>query len=361
MAPNLAGRLPFVAVPAGLAAGFIVLFAAIGKKEEPGVKPAGTADARKLETGVGSIPVEKHRNILTVFDYINDTVIQKTKDHVFPAKVVVETTARVLNRNSSICDDPFLESYCTDLLQQYGQIDNFYIADSAGSRLMASRLGTVIETDIIDRRGEEPLYLKKRGGRLFSRKTEKELIASHGTGAVYDPRVRPWYKKAARERKLCWSDVYIFATGSGDQQPGFTVAAPTFGEDGKLLFVTAADFVVANISGFLRDLKVGVRGIAFLMNEKEELIGYPDAARVVTMQGGTAVLAKAEAVLPPWAKPALGIFRKDGERVFFFDQDGERYVASFAPFLPASGNNWRIVVLVPEEDFFNINMGGKKG
>ncbi len=40
------------------------------------------------------------------------------------------------------------------------------------------------------------------------------------------------------------------------------------------------------------------------------------------------------------------------ERIFLFDHDGRRYIASFTPFLPASGNGWLIVVIVPEEEFF---------
>ncbi len=356
---TFAGKAPFISVPVLLAAGFTVLFAFMGKAREAENKAGPAGPERPSGAEVREIPVEKHKNILTVFDYLNETVVEKTLDHIFPAKVAVESTARVLGKHSSICDDPFLEDYCADMLRQYGQIDNFYVADIRGSRLMASRMENVIEVDIIDRRDKEAVYLKKRGGRVMSRKTESELVAAHGEEAIYDPRVRPWYKKAEQEKKICWSDVYIFATGSGDKQPGFTVSCPTLSMEGDLLFVTAADFVVSNFSGFLRDLKVGVNGVAFLMNDKEELIGYPDAARVVKSQGAAAVLARAEEVLPEWAVPALGLHRSSKENVFFFDHANKRYIAYFGPFIPASGNNWKIVVLVPEEDFFNINVGGK--
>ncbi len=351
---QIAGKLPFLAAPLALGGAFVVLFAALPKPTDA-TRGAGRPDAGGVSAGFKEIPIAKNRNILTVFDYLNETVVEKTLNHIFPAKAAVETTARVLNKNSSICDDPFLEAYVTDILNQYGQIDNFYVANPKGSRIMASRMGSNIETDVIDRSGDEPVYLKKRGGRVISRKTEKELVAAHGEEAIYDPRTRPWYKKAEAERKISWSDVYIFATGSGDRQPGFTVSCPTIGADGELLFVTAADFVVSNFSGFLRELKVGVNGIAFLMNEKEELIGYPDSAKVVKIQGAAAVLAKAEEILPDWARPALGIRKAKGERVFFFDQASKRYIAYFGSFLPSSGNNWEIVVIVPEEDFFNLS------
>jgi hypothetical protein len=344
-----------------LAIGLITTFAMLPKKTASTDEGGGVTGEVPVGEGedIAEISVERTQNIVVIFDYLNETVIKRTTDYVYPARLAVETTARVLNRHTSIVDDLFWEQYCTDMLRQYPQIDNFYIADPKGSRIMASRLPDGIEIDIIDRRAPEPIYIKKRGNRVTSRMTEKELVeANNGDrSVVYDPRVRPWYKKAVKSRALCWSDVYIFASGAGDQQPGFTVSSPTHAGDGRLLFVTAADYVVQSFSEFLRERKVGINGLSFIVNGQGDLIAHPDAAKVVRRKGKEVALAPAVEVLPPWARPAMKQYAEKPERIFLFDHDGRRYIASFTPFLPASGNGWLIVVIVPEEEFFNIDVG----
>lgn len=362
----LASKLPFLAVPLALAIGLIALFSLMESQEaaEPGAGTEAGPAGGSAEAGdePEALPAERTQSVAVIFDYLNQTVIQRTEDHILPARVAVETTARVLSEHTCLVEDPFLERYCADMLQQYPQIDNFYIADPQGSRVMASRLADGIEMDLIDRRGDEPVYIKKRGERVVSRMTEKELVAANNgdTSVIYDPRVRPWYEKAEKERALSWSDVYLFATGAGDQQPGFTVSCPTLSGDGRLLFVTAADFVIESFSDFLRERKVGLEGISFIVNGSFQLIAYPDAAKVIRRKGDGVELAPAEDVLPAWARPAVARYREDRERIFLFAREGKRYVASFTPFLPASGNGWLIGVVVPEEEFFNIDVGAAR-
>jgi hypothetical protein len=333
--------------------------------EESAKKPSGPGPKKTSAQAEPEVPLKQHKNILAIFDYLNDKVLGKTKDHIYPAQVSVESTSRFLTRYTSICDDPMLERYCVDTLKQYSQIDNFYIADMKGNFLMASRRPDGIDVTVIDRRGSEAIYYGRRGGRTTSRMTEKQKIAAfergETTSGAFDPRTRPWFKRARQDKVLSWSPVYIFVTGSGDQQPGFTVSCPTLRTDGELMFVTAADFEVKNLSGFLRELKVGMTGISFIINGEYKLIAYPDHSRVVKRMGNQVVLAPAAEVLPPWARPAIDLSKDKSEQVFFYDHEGRRYIASFAPFLPSSKRNWRIVVVVPEEEFFNIHVDKAEG
>jgi hypothetical protein len=304
------------------------------------------------------VAAERREGVAAMIKHVNSTVVQQAEDYFYPAKSMVATTARMLNKHTSIRTDPYFEQYVYDVLKSYPQLDNFYIADSTGSRVMASRRdAATVETDIIDRSGEEKFRVLKRwnqvGQTAVERHTEKQLVANPLLGGlnvtkdgIYDSRQRPWYQKAIKERDICWSDVYIFNVS---REPGITVAAPALGSRDDPLFVVAADFEIKHISKFLGQLDVG-GGIAFIINGNEELIAYPEVEKVLSFEGGRPVLAKAASVVPDWARMALEAHRDNKEPMFLLTVSGRRYIASFAPFLESFGNDWRIVVVAPEED-----------
>ncbi|MHC5058110.1 MAG: PDC sensor domain-containing protein [Planctomycetota bacterium] len=305
-------------------------------------------------------------DVAAMLDHINGTVVRRTEDFLYPAKSMVETTARGLNQYSSIRNDPYFERYVLDVLREYPQLDNFYIADRTGSRVMASsREEGKAETDVIDLSADEPSRVVKRwdaSGKLLSaeRHTQKELLADPSLGplnskktGIYDASERPWYKQAVGERATCWSDVYIF---SQSREPGITAACPVFSARKEMLFVVAADFEIKNISQFLAELNVGGGGLAFIINGREELIAYPEAGKILRIEDGKPVLARAEEVVPEWARAALRAWGKERRDVFAFNHAGRRYVASFAPFLERFGNDWKIVVVAPEDDLLDIGI-----
>ena len=128
----------------------------------------------------------------------------------------------------------------------------------------------------------------------------------------------------------------------------------------KPLFVVAADFEIKSISRLLAELNVGGGGLAFIINGKEELIAYPEAGKVLKIADGSPVLAKADEVVPEWARAALQIWRAGDRDVFAFSHLKRRYIASFAPFLERFGNEWKIVVVAPEDDLLCIGVNAGK-
>jgi len=326
----------------------------------PSKKGAGAEG--ELE-GEGGIRAESRSDVALMLEHLHETVIKKVDDFFYPAKAMVETTARTLNKYTSIRKDPYYERYVYDVITKYRQFDNFYIADATGSRVMASNRGRdQIKTDVIDRSGDEPFRILKQWdstGKVISteRHTEKQLVANPALGGlneaksgIWDARKRPWYRKVAKEKATCWSDVYIF---SASREPGITAASPALGAQGEPVFVVAADFEIRNISHFLAELDVGGDGLVFIINGKGELIAYPEAEKVLTLEDGKPVLAKAQAVVPDWAKAALDAHRDEGNDLFVFSHDGVSYIASFAPFLEQFGNDWRLVVVAPEEELLS--------
>src|SRR5262252_8881118 len=81
------------------------------------------------------------------------------------------------------------------------------------------------------------------------RNLQGEVMAvEHAEDDDYDPRGRPWYRGAVSDRKLYWSDIYIFFT---DQKPGVTASLPIIADDGEIRGVLGLDIDLERLSTYL--------------------------------------------------------------------------------------------------------------
>ncbi len=385
-----------VGVIAVLAVGGFIAWHVLRGPADKDRSPEGNG-REKPSPAATMIQAEKRPDVAAALERLNRRVIEKTRNYLYPAKIMVETTARTLNGHTCIYKDAFLEKYLLAMLDAYPQLDYVYVADREGNRLLAAEndvLGRY--TSLTVRSGtKEPFRLRRRwgsSGKLLTteRHSETELTKDYRLGGklgglnagktgIYDPLVRPWYRLAAKRRGISWTDVYIF---NQNQMPGITAACPTVsGRD--VLFVVAADFEVRTVCKFLRETKseLGRKGMVFIINypqsdpkRRGELVAYPDESRVVTtaeekgLETETGrekpVFAKARDVVADYVKEALDRFEKaqsQGEdlKAFRFNYKQKSYIASFAPFLESFGNDWKIVVVVPEDDLLSAESGEK--
>jgi methyl-accepting chemotaxis protein len=96
----------------------------------------------------------------------------------------------------------------------------------------------------------------------------------------YDPRKRPWYKKAMAENKLVWTDPYIDAfTG----KMVITGAKPVTNSSGEIIGVIGTDISLETLSKTMNSVKIGEKGYPILFDKKlnvmthikKELVGKP--------------------------------------------------------------------------------------
>jgi adenylate cyclase len=95
-----------------------------------------------------------------------------------------------------------------------------------------------------------------------------------------DPRVRPWYKAARKAGRQVWSPTYrLFGVEGGADMPGVSCATPVRRADGTLAGVLTTSFELRQISEYLRDLKIGRTGYAFLVefraDGRRQVIAHP--------------------------------------------------------------------------------------
>ena len=76
--------------------------------------------------------------------------------------------------------------------------------------------------------------------------------------------------------------MYILFT---DQVPGITTSYPIEDAQGRTVAVFGLDIELGSMSAFLETLKVGSNGVAFIFNEANEVVAYPETSQLVRAEG----------------------------------------------------------------------------
>ncbi len=252
-----------------------------------------------------------------------------------------------------VIDKDMLESYGIHVLQSFPQVAMINIGDEQGNFMMPKKMpGGTINTKFIDRTGE-PVSGSWRIWDKNGTLTETKIIEPGHKDLEYDVRTRPWYKGAKESKGSFWSDPYILFS---DQAPGITTAYPIIIADGSVVGVLSLDIILNQLSTFLRQLKIGKTGIAYIIGSKKEIIAYPDPSRIVkpiVKENGEKGLGTVniDEVGIDWVEESFRSYVKNKSDSFEFEAGGKRYLGSFTNIGEALGKDWKIAVVVPEEDF----------
>ena len=100
----------------------------------------------------------------------------------------------------------------------------------------------------------------------------------HETDTGYDPRTRPFYVLAAKERRRVWTPPYVFLSVAGDV-PGITCAVPVFDPKdpagAEPLGVVTVDFDLQTLSRLAATLRPSPHSEVFLLSPDGKLVAHP--------------------------------------------------------------------------------------
>ncbi|MEL7142799.1 MAG: cache domain-containing protein [Cyanobacteria bacterium J06573_11] len=171
----------------------------------------------------------------------------------------------------------------------------------------------------------------------------------------YDPRERPWYKKAVLTGRSVWSPVYV-ATSRDDLT--LTRATPIYNSVGELQGVFGIDIYLYELSDFLRQLDIGENGQAFIIERSGELIATSTDENPFTVEGEEKGRLAATSVEDELVQATMGaLIEQIGELElleenlsFEFDLEGEQQLVHVYN-LREFGIDWLIGVSVPQNDY----------
>ncbi len=313
-----------------------------------------------------------HNHARDIMENITTLTIQQSQNYLAPAHDAVELTQRLANSNVVGSEDKqVLERYFSEQLALHTQIAGIYMGKPNGEFIYVMKNDSKIKGGL-----RTKLITSSEKGRttelIWRNASQKELYRELDTEDTYDPRERPWYKKAFESKKLIWTDPYIFFTS---QKPGITAASPVFLKSGKIMGVVGVDIEIDDISVFLSKLKVGKNGLAFIISKSEDVIAFPDSTKIKhPMHKGSTTfrltkISELDDSLSRRAFESASGFTNtmDLKTPLFstFSEGNKKYHVMFSPFTDRQWP-WIIGIYLPEDDylgpikdnrFYNILLG----
>lgn len=276
---------------------------------------------------------------------LSESVIEKTVNYLAPASVMAEMSAQLAEFDSvPLPENRDLEEYAIAVLRAYPQLAMFNMGDEHGNFLMPKKMADgSIATKIIARNADPPTVTWKY------RDPRGTVIRTETTTEIdYDPRQRPWYTGASEANGHYWTDMYILFT---DQVPGITTSYPIMDKHDRTVAVFGLDIELGSLSSFLETLNVGSDGVAFIFDEHHEVVAYPDTVSLVRPDGDALRPAQLHELGDPRVTHCLEEYTSSGASRLSFTSNGKKYLGSVVEFPSTFGKNWKIGMVVLEEDF----------
>lgn len=243
-----------------------------------------------------------------------------------------------------------------ELLKENPAFVMVYFSDTEGNMIMGRRMPDhSLSKRYVTREGEwirtKYVHENKEYNAIYPGSLE-----SPETG--YDPRSREWYKMAEKEKKLIWTNVYIFAS---DKLPGFTCSLPIYRDDGSLLGMACVDIEIRNISLFLGDISLTPNARLFIVDQKNQIIANPisnedsfDSLFHIYKKNGKEVWDfkkidnPEDAVIYAFYEKLLQ--KKEEEKLFTYKANGKEYFSTYSNLNLGTSLNLKIGMIIPDED-----------
>jgi PAS domain S-box-containing protein len=200
---------------------------------------------------------------------------------------------------------------------------------------------------------------KSTGGKFSSYSVDSEgnPVSLLTVGNKYDPRVRPWYKKAVQVGQEAWSDIYL---DFKEPRLKITLVQPIYTKTAELRGVAGVDFVLSHIQEFLQRLKIGKSGLTFIMERSGTIVASSTAQEPFLRDSNGKVkerlLAKnsqvrAIATAATYLEHSANLAEINSTKQFTFDIEGKPHFLQITPLKDSRGIDWLIAVIIPKTDF----------
>jgi methyl-accepting chemotaxis protein len=173
----------------------------------------------------------------------------------------------------------------------------------------------------------------------------------------YDPRLRPFYMKAAQANRTVWIEPYVFYEQG---VPGISCSRAMYDEQNRLMGVLSVDFDLNALSTFMTELSVSKNSRVFLFTSDGTMLAYP-GARLEPKPGHRT--AGKLLTLADFSDPLLDAYRAnlkpattqpaaaDSFNTFDFRHAGKDYFASASTFRVGDDLVWVFGAVAPKDDF----------
>ncbi len=167
---------------------------------------------------------------------------------------------------------------------------------------------------------------------------------------------RPWFQEAVAQGQPSWGNIFTYHAFPAMAIPAMT---PVFNAQGALQGVVANNFFLSQVSDFLKTLKIGQTGQAFILDRQGLLVAssslpqpfwvkHGKAERMLASEAPTAVLQAAVAAMQ---RQDSDLVRQGAAQTVGFTADRAHYFLQVTAFQDDYGLDWLIGVILPDTDF----------
>ena len=228
------------------------------------------------------------------------------------------------------------------------QIQSLFIADDKGNYVQVRREPR-LATRLIDRSNAQGTLLDQR----IYRKENYEPLERESKPTDFDPRIRPWYRNTASERRIQWTRIYVSTTA---QTPVIAATYPVLSPAGLLAGVVGVNIPLHSISDFVAAQKVSKAGMVVIIGEKGTLVAHPDKTMLtVKNEDGRLNLRQIPEMNDATITAVFDRYTQNPqENQFSIQTHGESYIAIVRDFPEKfAEERWKIVTILPEADILD--------
>ncbi|NQY94094.1 MAG: PAS domain S-box protein, partial [Campylobacteraceae bacterium] len=286
-----------------------------------------------------------------IMDNISAFAIDKSKSYMNSAVDAVKLTKKLATQKIlDKTNNKAMELYFFEQLQLNDEFSAMYFGKENGDFIMVLRNKNGFMSRFIN--NDEKNH--REVTTIFYDKTFK-VLKQNNENRKYDPRQRPWYKLAQKNKELIWTDPYVFFTL---KQPGITTATPFYNTEGILQGVLGVDIEISKLSKFIANLKISKNSKVFIIDKSLKIVTFPNLKTIqVDEKTLKTRLLKIDEINDAVAlKSYTGYLEhynkneRKKESTFSFELENKKYFAKFVPF-EMNNLQWTIGMYVPENDY----------
>jgi putative two-component system response regulator len=282
--------------------------------------------------------------------------LDKSKTYIKTAREAAQLTQRLEIKDVVSSENiNGMEQYFYEQLSLHKQFASIYYANTKGEFLMVIKNndGYMTKIILIDEDNDKQVFNK------FNDKFMNLMKVKRIDNDKYNPIERPWYKLASINKKLSWTDPYVFFTS---KQPGITTAIPVYNNQYNLQGVIGVDIQMEELSQFISNMKISKNSKVFMLDSSLKVIAFPKESTVhIDTKTQKARLLKLNELDDKIAVYAYNKLKEDIKTkklktkkfITFTANDGKVYYSLFLPF-EVNNINWTIGMYVPEDDYLGL-------
>ncbi|GAB6145273.1 cache domain-containing protein [Desulfocicer niacini] len=154
----------------------------------------------------------------------------------------------------------------------------------------------------------------------------------------YDPRIRPWFRKAVTENRTAFTSPYQDLT---TMKMVIAIARPLWIEN-KFAGVLSSDIILDTLKKNVLNAKIGISGYSFIIGGEGTILVHPDAALEMT--------TKFQA-LNPSLYNVLDHFKKISTGSYHYVMDGTQMILSHRRL---AGSDWYLCTTVEKKEAYTL-------